>query len=186
MTKILFFDTETTGKANFNAPPDAEYQPRIVQLGALLCDEKECEIASINLIIRPVFEIPVEASNVHGITTEFAKSCGVPVFYALQLFWALVRQADLLVAHNIAFDSFIIKGESLRFVTDTLEKPEVCTMKAMTPRCKIPGRYEDYKWPKLSEAYRHAFGKDLDGAHDAMSDIRATKDVYFWITKQSS
>jgi len=38
----------------------------------------------------------------------------------------------------------------------------------------------------LSEAYRHAFGKDFDGAHDAMSDIRATKDVYFWITKQSS
>ena len=36
---ILFFDTETTGKADFKSSPDAAHQPRLVQFAALLMDE---------------------------------------------------------------------------------------------------------------------------------------------------
>lgn len=35
---ILFYDTETTGKADFRAAPDAAHQPRLVQLAAILAN----------------------------------------------------------------------------------------------------------------------------------------------------
>ena len=37
------------------------------------------------------------------------------------------------------------------------------------------------KAPKLHEAYKHFFERDLDGAHDAMTDCLACKDIFFKI-----
>lgn len=48
---------------------------------------------------------------------------------------------------------------------------------------EIIGHNIAYEWPRLQEAYKHAFGKEFEGAHDAMSDIRATKEIYFWLIK---
>lgn len=180
MSKILFFDTETTGKADFKSAPDAKHQPRIVQLAALLCDIRTHEMASLNLIVTTKDPIPEEASRVHGITTQISKDFGVPLFYAIQAFWALARQADVHVAHNIEFDWLLIIGESLRTSTDSHPRPQVCTMKQMTPLCNLPGPYGP-KWPKLQEAYTHAFGREFDGAHDALADVRACKEIYFWL-----
>lgn len=58
-------------------------------------------------------------------------------------------------------------------------------MKAMTPICKLPGTYDDFKWPRLSEAYRFAFNEDFSGAHDAMADVRACLRIYRWIIDNS-
>lgn len=59
-----------------------------------------------------------------------------------------------------------------------------CTMKAMTPVCKLHGNYGDFKWPKLQEAHKHAFGVEFDGAHDALADVRACARVYRWLMEQ--
>jgi len=59
-----------------------------------------------------------------------------------------------------------------------------CTMKAMTGVCKLPGMYDDYKWPKLTEAYRHCYGKEMEGAHDALADVRGCAEVYRWLVAQ--
>lgn len=177
----LFFDTETTGKADFNANPTADHQPRLVQLAALLVSETGIELASVNLIIRPVdFEIPKEASDIHGITTETAKECGVPLLHALSVFSGFCKVAGLYVAHNIQFDHLIMSGECSRMIVELPMRTTFCTMKEMTPICKIKGPYGP-KWPKLQEAHRHAFGREFEGAHDAMADVRACKDVYFWM-----
>lgn len=183
--KVLCVDLETTGKADFTRAPDHDRQPRIVQLAALLCDSAGKEVASLNLVIRTSVDIPQEASAIHGITNVYAKEYGVPLFYALQVFWHLAKHADTFVAHNIEFDLFVLTGESIRMITDFVSRGTFCTMKAMTPICKLPGKYEgDYKWPRLTEAYRHAFNKDFDGAHDALADVRACKEIYFWLKNQ--
>ena len=182
---ILFFDTETTGKADFRAEPDAPHQPRLVQLAAILTDNDGKEMGSLNLIIKPDgFEIPTDASRVHGITTKTAIEYGVGLEAALPIFAQLALKPHLIVAHNFDFDLLIMRGEFLRcgFEEDPFEGAlKFCTMREMTPLCKLPGKYDDYKWPKLQEAHIHAFGSEFDDAHDALADVRACAKLYFWL-----
>jgi len=187
----LFFDTETTGKAEFRLPPDDPSQPRIVQLGALLTDDSGMELSSLNLIIKPDgWTVPKEASDIHGITNEVAEKIGVPIRYALRVFRLLWNASDTVVAHNSDFDLLLIEGEFFRHAGGQTSWGEprdtFCTMRAMTPICKLPGNYGKYKWPKLQEAHVHCFGKEFDGAHDAMADVRACAEVYFWLQSQKA
>lgn len=182
---ILFFDTETTGKADFRRPPNDPVQPRIVQLVAMLYDDARHPAGSLNVIIRPDgFEIPAEASAIHGITTEYAKKYGVPLKVAVAAFESLFANAQLLVAHNIDFDRLMVRSELARIEAWNIVKvafetlPTFCTMKSTTDICKLPGNY-GYKWPKLQEAHVHFFGEEFEGAHDAMADVRACAKVYF-------
>jgi len=184
----LFFDTETTGFVKTGLHLGHIEQPRIVQLAAVLTDEHGKELSSLNSIIEPEdFEIPEEATKVHGITTEYARKYGADIKGALGMFMILATKADLLVCHNVAFDLAMIQIELVRKpmgipAAESLKQfPVYCTMKESTNVCKIPKASGGYKWPKLSEAYRHAFGKDFDGAHDAMADTRAMKELYFWL-----
>lgn len=180
---ILFFDTETTGKAHFHLSSDDPHQPRIVQLAALLTDDEGEELGSLNVIIKPDgFVIPDEAAGIHGITTEKATACGVSEQAALHVFDNLLAQSTTCVAHNFQFDCLVIsRGSEIR--PQELSRRAFCTMLAMTPICKLPGNL-DYKWPRLQEAYRHCFEREFVGAHDALADVRACRDVYFWLKKQ--
>lgn len=181
---ILAFDTETTGKANFKLPVSDPNQPRIIQLGAILYDDEWKVRAEVNLIAKGI-PIPEEAAAVHGITTEIAQQCGVSPFILLDTFKELSEHATVVVAHNFAFDRFMLAIEIAR-QTDCigtfghLQDISFCTMLAMTNICKIPGPYGN-KWPKLQEAYQHAYGQPFEGAHDAMADVRACASVYRWL-----
>lgn len=184
---ILFFDTETTGKADMRSAPDAPHQPRLVQLAAILTDDTGKEMASFNVIIKPQgFVIPECAASVHGITTEIAVDYGIGLEAALPVFWQLALKPKVIAAHNIDFDLFILTGEYMRadFEDFPMEgAAHFCTMKAMTDVCQLPGPY-GFKWPKLQEAHRHCFGSEFEGAHDALADVRACARVYFWLAKQ--
>lgn len=183
---ILFFDTETTGKADFKKSAAHESQPRLVQLGMIFTDDDGCEISHANLIVKPVmFDIPTEASSIHGIDTQTARAHGVPLLHALLLFSSLARLSQTYVCHNSDFDTFILSGECERMSVDFPKRNAFCTMKAMTDICKIPGPYGN-KWPKLAEAYRFCFNKEPELLHDAMADIRLCKDVYFWLKEKNN
>lgn len=192
---ILFFDTETTGKANFRLPPEAPTQPRIVQLAALMLNSDWTEAASINLIIKPEgFTIPDEAAAIHGITQGIALESGVCIDTALWTFVELALCVEQLVAHNFDFDRHLVTGEISRrkespkaeAVKTKLDTLGFCTMRAMTPVCKIPGNYSDFKWPKLQEAHKHCYGTGFDDAHDAMADVRACAQVYRWLKEREA
>lgn len=43
----LLFDSETTGKADFKAPFSAPHQPKLVQLGAMLCTSDGGKMAQL-------------------------------------------------------------------------------------------------------------------------------------------
>lgn len=179
----LFFDTETTGlPRNWRAPvTDVDNWPRLVQIAWILADDQGNRLEIKDHIIKPDgFTIPLEASSVHGISTQRAIDEGVDLDEVLVAFAALVERADFIVAHNIAFDEKIIGAEFLRRNVHTSfnQKPKLCTMKASTNYCQIPGNY-GYKWPKLSELHIKLFGEDFTGAHDASADINAT-DKCFW------
>ena len=188
----LFIDTETTGKANFRASPTAKHQPRIVQLAALLTDDKGDEAASFCFVLKPEgFIIPSEVSSIHAITHEFATANGIASGMAMEMLRELALLADTYVAHNVGFDALMVAIEADRMVCDLrdtlLQRSKwFCTMNATTPICKLPGNYGDYKWPKLQEAFTHCFGQPFDGAHDALADVRACKRVYFWLQEHKT
>lgn len=182
---ILFFDTETTNLPNMRAKPDDPGQPHVVQLGAILCDVSRKVVAELNLLVLPDgWTISAEASAIHGITMEQATRYGLKIATVARLFAQFVKRADLLVAHNFPFDRFLMLAELLRLNEEAAaiefqDKPNFCTMQATTPICKLPGKFDSYKWPKLAEAYRHLLGKELDCAHDAMADVRGCMEVYY-------
>jgi DNA polymerase-3 subunit epsilon len=185
----LVFDTETSGMANFRRPPSDPSQPHLVQLGAILFSDEHRVLQEINLIVKPEgFTIPKEASDIHGITQEMAMSCGLPLWIVISMFREISNMAPIHVAHNLQFDAMIISA-SVNRVCDALgalawiEHEGFCTMKTMTPICKLKGPF-GFKWPNLQEAHEHATGSLFEGAHDAMADVRACAKVYRWLKEQ--
>lgn len=175
------FDFETTGLANFRLPSNHDCQPRPVQLGAILFDENRNIRAELNLIVKPQgWRIPDEAIAVHGITNEIADRFGLPLVKVLEHLEEFTDRSKVIVSHNYQYDEIVadaaysLIGESWKH-----ELTPFCTMKAMTPICRLPGPY-GHKWPNLQQAHTHCFGTEFQGAHDAMEDVRACARVYFW------
>lgn len=180
--KLLFFDSETTGKAkDINAPVEnLSNWPRLVQLAWQVYDDNQNLIEEYDFIIKPNgFTIPLHASEIHKITTEKAILIGSDLIQVLNKFHASVSRVDLLIAHNFSFDFGVVGAEFLRnnFKNILNTKDHICTMKSSTDFCKINGPY-GYKWPTLQELYFKLFN-DSFNAHNALDDIKATARC-FW------
>lgn len=188
---ILFFDTETTGFVQDRLPIDHPDQPYVVQLAAELTEDDGEPVAGFSFIIDPgigEITIPARAAEVHGITDERAAQLGVSASFALSAFTHLYQRSNLVVAHNIKFDRAVIETAIARHYRKMmpLRKPLFCTMEAASPIIKLPptekmiaAGFDKPKPPKLEECIRHFFDEELDGAHDAMIDVRACRRVYF-------
>lgn len=182
----LYFDTETTGLYDFDLPSDHPGQPHLVQLACLLEDNDDKIRAEVNIIIKPDgWNIPEFVVNIHGISDSIAGLCGVNLLTAAYLFNGLCYSSDILISHNIKYDTAI-----MRTVFSRIQKSHrinqinrFCTMEGATSLVKIPKKQgQGYKWPKLNECIKHFFNEELLGAHDAMVDVRACRRVYHAIT----
>lgn len=184
----LFWDTETSGLPDQSIAPSWEGQPHICQLGAILTDDQGKVKAEMNLLVKPVgWTIPKVASDIHGISQADAEKYGLSIKGVLTVFARLASMAEVLVAHNLPFDLFMLEIECERAgVRMDLPPTQACTMAESSPILQIPptaamlrsGR-TNYKNPNLQEAYRHFFGRNFEGAHDAMADVRACKEIFF-------
>lgn len=203
MKTALFYDTETSGLPLFEQPSEHPDQPHIVQLGALLVDlDTKAELASIDMIVRPDgWTIPEEIAAIHGITQEMAMDVGVPEAEAVDALIALWDHGTVdRIAHNESFDARILRiaikrhidpREVLRLpVSDVWKAARAqCTARMATPIMKLPptakmkaARRFHHKTPNLREAYQHFTGQPLDGAHNAMVDVRACVAIYLAMT----
>jgi len=183
----LFFDTETTGlPQNWKAPvSDTNNWPRIVQIAWILSSQENGQLESKDFIIKPEgFSIPIESSDVHGITTEQAYEEGKDLLDVLDEFDRDLNKSNRLVAHNISFDEKVLGAEFIRkgVENDFFAKRRLCTMQKSTDYCKLPGRY-GYKWPTLSELHNVLFGKGFEDAHNAMGDVIATEKCFWELRK---
>ena len=182
----LFFDTETTGTPKkYGIPPekDVDNWPRAVEVAWMLFDGQENEISRHKHIIKPVgFKIPIEATEIHGITTERANAEGSRIETVLDEFSKDVDNAKSLVAHNIDFDNSIMSAEFIRanIKHKMGQKRQYCTMRDATEYCRIPGNY-GYKWPEL---HKKLFGMDFANAHDALADVAACAKCFFELQRR--
>ena len=136
------------------------------------------------------------ADKSHGITTEKALRLGVCELVALAAFAGMWEVAEKRIGHNEPFDARIIRiglkrGPALfspEYADRWKTAQAACTLQMAKPICQLPptekmrkAGFNDYKAPKLEEAYRHFFGREMVGAHNAMADVQATMAVYWAI-----
>lgn len=168
-------------------PDDHPTQPHLVQLGAVLLDEWNSEVDSLDVLIRPQgWTIPARATELHGITTEQAMAEGIPEAEAVGRLLSLAARAKTKVAHNAVFDLRVLRIAMVRMFKGWSQLPTVCTMEATRNVCQLPptqamlaaGRTE-YKNPRLNEAYWHLLHEEMPGpAHNALVDARASAAIY--------
>lgn len=190
---FLFYDTETTG---FPSGDHKKASARICQLGAILTDLYGNELGVLNHFVKPDGWTVSKFNHDHGITQELCEREGKPLAEVIDLFAPLVARAKHKVAFNNKFDIQMLDIEHWVLYQEEGKlfsrlDGHFCAMTCAKSICKIPGTTKmkyaghlGFKQPKLIEAYRHFFDKDFDDAHDALADVRATKDVFFEMMKR--
>lgn len=175
--KLFFTDTETTGlPKDWRAPvTDSANWPRCIEVATIFVTKTDTIDSRFahDFLIKPVgFEIPDEASKVHGITTAMAIEKGADGSVIFPQIHEQMLIADYVVGHNIRFDMQILNAEFHRLGLSIIERPMLCTMNSGR------GYSKGGKWPKLTELYRALFAKDFEDAHRAARDLAATEECF--------
>ena len=183
---IVVFDVETTGLPNnFDEPYTNIFNwPRIVQfscqihLGHHLIEE-------YSTLIKPDgFTIPIEATNIHKISTHEAHNNGTNLKEVLNYINGIFKNAHIIAAHNIEFDLNVLLCEMHRYKMsidlDNIEK--ICTMKSSIDYCGIFS-FNKYKYPTLSELNSKLFNDHFE-PHNALIDTQITSRALFELESQ--
>lgn len=195
---ILGFDTETTGIPLNGVDIEDPRQPRIVQLAAQLVSDAGQVLQTLNAIIKPdgFDSIPEGAQKAHGISIERCHDEGRDMKDVLEEFDAMMKAATRRIAYNISFDKRLLLREyryhKREYNTDHLKPHSYCVMRMITPVIKLAptermiecGYGHKNKPPKLIEAYKFCFGKPFENAHDALADVSATLEIFFWLREK--
>ena len=151
--KVLIFDVETTGLLpKIIKNEEIEKYPYIIQLSYILFDKdinKIVEKFDNYIILKRQIKIPKIVTDLTGITKENCLS-GVTIHTVLSNIYNAMEKADVIVAHNIEFDSRMLMVELERNnimlnatnpevfnIVRNLEKKNYCTMMNGKLVCKI-------------------------------------------------
>ncbi len=156
---IVFFDLETTG-TNINTD-------RIVEICYLKIYPNGNE-ESKTYRVNPEMHIPEESSNIHGIYDEDVAKC--PTFKELAKNIAHdIEGADLAGFNSNRFDIPVLAEEFLRAGVDIdMSKRKFVDVQVI---------FHKMEQRTLSAAYKFYCEKNLDDAHTAEADTRATYEV---------
>lgn len=183
--KLLFFDTETTGLPPKNARYDLNYDlfPHIVQLAWHFDDEY------YNFIIKPEGWI-IPDNMIHGITQEYALKNGKDFDYVIMLFLNHCYEAEKIIAHNIYFDTSVIKANVIRLGDDHIfnlteqalhKSKRIDTMMKTIKFVGARNANGGCKFPTLEELHEKIFNQSFN-AHNAKNDVEALKRCFDALT----
>ena len=192
MVKVCAFDTEMTGlppEELISIKPDA--WPFIIQLSYILYDTETNSVKIFNKYIDIPDDVIISKGSidVHHITKKTIAN--VPsenkatIKDALNEFFQVIKQADIVVGHHVIYDRKIVIAELLR-LSEKKNSPQIqymmdnnnfeCTMTKTKNICNLKykdknGKYK-IKRPKLLEAYKYFFGNTLNEKklHNALVD----------------
>lgn len=187
----LIFDTETTGlPKRWNAPiTDSDNWPRCIQIAWQLHDDMGKLLEHQDFLVRPDgFNIPYDAEQVHGISTELAQEEGIPLLEMLEKFNDALAKTKFIVGQNLGFDVNIMGAEFHRagVTNPLLELPVLDTCTEYTAQlCQIPGgRGGKFKLPTLTELHEYLFGQPFSEAHNATADVEATTRCFLELVRK--
>lgn len=168
MSKIIFFDTETTGVSSTDFLCQLAYKiypekgggdDLPAQTGEIFCE-----------LYKPEIKIPAEASAVHHISNKMVE--GKPSFKESPAFKKIKNLFEdndsILVAHNAKFDLAIIQKENIN------PKRVICTLRvarALDKENKLPQH-------KL-QFLRYFLDIEIEAqAHDALGDVLVLEKLF--------
>jgi DNA polymerase-3 subunit epsilon len=182
---VLFLDTETTGTDPGN--------DRVVQVGFIKLHpdgREELFRGTGEVLVNPERPIPHESTQIHGITDEMVKDA--PTFEKLaDSLLEFMAGADLAGYNLLRFDVPLLQAEFARAQERRNRTGQPSTKplwdplgEAADPGVAPPVRILDpqvifhRREPRdLSAAVRFYCARELEGAHGALADTRATLEV---------
>lgn len=159
MNKIVF-DVETTG-LDVNSD-------RIVQIAICIVNDKTEKIEKLEaMLINPEMPIPKEAYEVHGISD--AKVRTAKTFRDIAKTYKEYFENNIIVGYNILkYDLPLLYNEFKRVGVNVKFNDKIID-------CY---KIESHLAPRtLSSTYKKYTGKELEGAHDAMTDVLGTVEI---------
>jgi DNA polymerase-3 subunit epsilon len=164
MQREIVLDTETTGF-------DTSKGHRLIELGCIELFNRIPTGREFHRYVNPERDVPVEAQQVHGITTEFLVD--KPVFSAIaQQFLEFIGD-DILVIHNASFDIAFLNFELQRVGLAPISMSRVVDTLALARRKHPAG-------PNSLDALCKRYGVDNTRRtkHGALLDSLLLADVY--------
>lgn len=158
---LVFFDVETTG---LNVIRD-----RIVQLAMVKMQKNGQPPLELSMLINPGIPISEESMQIHGITPK--DLANKPTFgQVAQKIWDFIGASDLAGYNSNRFDVPMLMEEFARVGMEfDVSKRRLIDVQRifykMEPRT-------------LRAAYRLYCGRELEDAHDALADVKATLEVF--------
>ncbi len=198
--KVLFFDLETTGlvKTENNLPQELKYpsyklnkkydKSRIVQIGYIKFNDfdYDYEVSEENIssiIVKPDgFVIPDDAIAIHKITNEQANEEGIGIKKALKKIKKIIKDIDYIVGYNIYFDVNILMNELYRVgYKSTINKiKDLINNQKILCVGELAKQYKGSGMPRQTRIYEEIFGSELVNAHNAVYDVIATINLFYW------
>lgn len=171
------FDLETTGLDTDTS--------RIVSAYVGVLDAQGSP-KGVSWLADPGIEIPVQASAVHGITTERARAEGGDaaevVAEIVAVLRALLAQGVPIVIYNASYDLTLLNRECLRYGIEPLDDPLPIIDPLVIDRAM--DRYRTGK--RTLEVAAEHYGIELMDAHDAEADAVAAGRVAQAIARKFS
>ena len=167
---IIGFDTETTGVRPL--------EDRLVTCSVIRADGEGIERRY--WLADPGVEIPEQAANVHGISTEKAREEGLPIEQALEniasVLAAHMAEGHPVVAFNASYDFTLLESELSRHGLSTLADRLGGTLAPIVDPYLLDKSVDRYRKGKrrLEDLCRHYDVLDEDNFHNAEADVIAT------------
>lgn len=156
---IIYFDIESTGVETETA--------RIIELACIKFNPDGSKEEK-TILVNPEMSIPLEASEVHGITDEMVKDKPFFKQYA-QAVRNWFDGCDLAGYNSDSYDVPLLSAEFERAGVEGINwNPNLFDILKLY-RLLYPNT--------LSDVYKRLTGKELEGAHGAVADITATKEI---------
>jgi DNA polymerase-3 subunit epsilon len=161
----VFFDLETNSVDTETA--------RIVEIACIkILPDGTRETKTLR--VNPEVEIPLEATEVHGITNEMVKDC--PTFKQISVsLRGWFEGCDLGGYNSNFYDIPLLSAELVRAGLEPIDwNPSL--LDALT-------LYRNLFPNTLSDVYKRLTGKELEGAHGALADVTSTIEITEILTK---
>ncbi len=169
------FDLETTGIDPRTA--------RIVTASLVLVAPDGSILNAGEWLADPGVEIPEQASNIHGITTEYAREHGKParevVYQVAMALGGLFHDGVPVIAFNAAYDFSVLHHELLRYGYPELECAPV-----LDPYVLNKQVHKFKKGKRTLEVLSGEYGVSLENAHTSRDDALAAERLLTAMTER--